>query len=467
MTLTSYSVIVTDLDDTPHTITDDISSLQIALALSSAVDTFKFTILNIDDQYSYIKQGCEISISTGYGGSNTTMLVGHVDSAIRTLDKRQMYPLLQVSGTDWTNYLKNVYFAKRYTDLEVSAVVKAILDSIDYTSGKTYREIAGIDSDYSNIIATAYSVNTATFNWKSLADAFKELADRVGNEWYVDTSKKLHWFNPADITASHTITDDDLDGTPQISSAGTIINRAVVIGGYQQVTDQSGNTHTTTTTVTDSTAKNQSFTPAANYLSSVLVWTELVASSISDLIISIQADDAGAPNGKNLPNSYTTVKIPDIHDGGYTEIRFSQHVTLTAGDTYWIVINGTTSNGVKVGVDAGGVLDYVTREPVRVASMVQDTDSITKYGLYNSPPFRDQTLEDPDLAYTMAAAMLSPEPKSHARIRVHGNDIIAGDVVRLTLSETGIGIDKDMIVRTSNQTLGNRFIYNDLELEEW
>lgn len=98
--------------------------------------------------------------------------------------------------------------------------------------------------------------------------------------------------------------------------------------------------------------------------------------------------------------------------------------------------------------------------------MVQDTDSIEKYGLYCDKPFRDQTLEDPDLSYAMADDMLFPEPKSHASLQVHGNDIMAGDVVRLTLSETGIDIDKDMIVRKSRQSLGQRFIYNQLEMEE-
>ena len=47
-----------------------------------------------------------------------------------------------------------------------------------------------------------------------------------------------------------------------------------------------------------------------------------------------------------------------------------------------------------------------------------------------------------------------------------GDSIKAGDIVQLTLSTVGIEVDKTMKVMCSTQTLGERFIYNELELEE-
>ncbi len=102
--------------------------------------------------------------------------------------------------------------------------------------------MADISSDYTYIESTAYSVEIASYNWKSMSSAFAELADAVGFGWYVDVNKRLHFYDPTLVVVSDTVTDDDLHGNPVINDIGEIVNRAVVIGGYQEVTDQSGPT---------------------------------------------------------------------------------------------------------------------------------------------------------------------------------------------------------------------------------
>ena len=464
MTLPAYSIVITDLDGTPHTITEHVQEIETCTELSDATDSFSFSILNEGDAYSYIEKGCGITVSTGVGGL-TKKLDGYVTEVEKTLDDDGIKPVMSVSGESGEIRLNHIMFSGRFYDKEVSALVKAILDATDYTTGETYRTLADVSTNDSYIESTAYSIDEATYVWKSLGSAVKELAEAVGFAWYRDVDKRLHFFDPAGAVIAATIVDTDLEGVPTITDVGEIVNRAVVVGGYQQNADQTGNTKTTTFTVKSDVSKNQSFMPTEDYLSSVLVYTELVAGSVSSVTISIQGDSGAAPDGVNLSNGQKTIKLDSITDAGYTEFRFSRPVTLTPGDTYWIVLKGTTSDGVKVGVDGGAVLDYETRYPVRVAVMVNDDDSQTKYGVYMRV-HRDTKIEDSEYAEQMANSLLCSEPKKVANLTVRGDPLKAGDVVRLTISETGVAIDKTMKIMGSTQTLGEIFIYNELEMQE-
>lgn len=464
MTLPAYSITVTDLASTPHTITEDVQELEVTTELSDATDSFSFTLLNESDAYSYIEKGCPIEISTGMG-STTKKLDGFVTDVVKTLDEGGIKPVMNVDGEDGGIRLNAIFFSGRFHNIEISALVKAILDTVDYTTGNTYRTLAEIDISDAYIESTIYTFDEVTYVWKSLASAIKELADAVGFAWYRDIDKKLHFYDPTAAAVAETITDTDLDGYPEITDEGDIVNRAIVVGGFQQNEDQSGNTQTTTTTITDSVAKNQSFVPTDVYLSSILVYTEVVVDSASLLTVSIQKDSSGSPDGKNLSNSVGTVKFDSIADGDYSEFRFLRDVTLTVGDTYWIVLKGTTSDGVDVGIDGTDVLDFITNTPVQVAIMSNDLASQEKYGMYTAV-YRDKKIETSQYAEIIANSLLHPTPKKVANITIRGDSIAAGDVVRLTISESGIAIDKNMKVISSTQTLGEIFIYNELELEE-
>lgn len=464
MILPTYSITITDLSGSPHTITEDVQGLAVSTELSAATDSFSFALLNVADAYNYIEKGCEIEISTGMG-STTKKLAGFITDVTKSLDGTQTIPTLNVSGEDGSIRLNHIMFSGRFYDIEISELVKAILDTTDYTTGQTYRAIADVDASNAYIETTVYSIDEASHVWKSLAAAIKELADHVGYEWYRDADKKLHFFDPAAATVSEQVTDTDLEGSPTITDEGAIVNRAVVIGGFQQNHDQDGNPHTTTITVTDSVAKNQSFVPTEDYLSSVLVYTELVTSSVSTLTLSIQNDSGAAPDGKNVANGLKVMAVDSITDAGHTEFRFSSDVTLTPGDTYWIVLKGSTSDGVNVGIDGSAVLDYETRYPVRVAIMVNDDSSQNTYGIYMKV-HRDTKIEDSGYAEQVANSLLRPVPKKVAHITVHGDSITAGDVILLTLLQPGITIAKNMKVISSTQTIKEIFIYNNLELEE-
>ncbi len=239
-----------------------------------------------------------------------------------------------------------------------------------------------------------------------------------------------------------------------------------MIGGYHEVTDQSGSTQTTTFKVTNAISKNESFVPTEDYLNSVFVYTELETGSQSGIEISIQADSAAAPDGINLANGKYTLPLDSIVDGGYSEFKFDNVVTLTPGETYWIVLDGTTTDGQLIGVDGSGDVDFETKSPVRVAVIANDDDSQDMYGMYIAPVYRDENLIDPDLAELKANQMLNGTPKRSANIVIHGTDVTANDVVTLTISKVGVAINKTMKVIKSSQTLDHLYIINNLELEE-
>lgn len=472
----SARIMIADLDGNDNAITENLSNVTIITKLSETNDyfsyLFSFDIVNESDAYSFIQKGCNIEIETGIAGANTKKLTGNITEALKTLEQAKIKPLMHVSGVGGGTRLSKIFFSGRFYDLEVSALAKAILDTIDYTSGETYRTLAEVDASNEYIESTAYSVDEATYVWKTLEAAITELAKSIGFEWYRDVDTKLHFFDPTAAGVVTQIIDKDLDGIPEIKEEGEIINRAVVIGGFQQNTDRSGETNTTTTTVTDTTAKNQSFVPTEDYLSSVLVYTEKVTDSTSAITLSIQNDSAGAPDEINIANGLKVMKVGTIIDAGYTEFRFAQDVTLTPDETYWLVLKGSTADGVKVGIDGSAVLDYVTRYPVRVAIMVNDSESQERYknadgtlGIYMKV-HRDTKIEDSDYAEQIANSLLNPNSKKIANVAVHGDTITAGDVVLLMLSTAGITINSNMKVTSSTQTLKDSFILNSLELEE-
>jgi len=458
-------VLITDLDDEGYAITDNIQRLNLDLSGSQAADRFSFVLTNESDAYSYIEQGCEIAIYMGVGGVDTVKLVGIITNVNKTLEGSQVLPIMEVSGEDWGYKLNHMFFPARFYDTEVSAIATGILEKTDYTTGQKYRELMDVSSNYDNVETTAFTIDSATFNWVSVSSAINDLANEVGYEWHIDTDKRLHFYDPAAYVITDTITDDDLDGSPTISDTLKIVNRAIVIGGYEQSIDQTGATETTTTTITDSTPKNESFVPTEEYLSSVFVHTEFVSGSSSNITISIQEDSTGSPSGVILPESAAIVLLDNITDEGKTELKFTNPVTVTPGDTYWMVLEGTTADGVKVGVDGSDDLDFNTRSPARVAVMNNDIASQDQYGMYVEV-FRDEKIESSELAELKANQMIVKTHKKTAEITIHGNDIIAGDVIRLTITEPGVAIDKNMKVLSSSHSMTKAFILNNLSLVE-
>ncbi len=461
--LVSALLMITDNDGDVHAITEHIEDLAVNLSMSYASDTFNCTLANYDDDYDFIGFGCEIEIYLGVGGYNTKRLTGIITEAVYTLDDGLVGGRIELSGEDVGYRSNNVYvFCIIEEEKEISDILKIVLETVDYSTGKSILELVDIDNDYTYIESSDYTSEKTTFAWVPLTTVIKELAYYAGFEWYIDVNKKLHFFDQYDTAVSATITDVDLCDNPRISAYEKTINRAMVFGGFGDKVDQTGEDQDGFVTVTDTVSKSTSFIPDNSLLSSIWIWTELVSGSTSDLIMKIKDSASEVVTGGTK-----TVYMSDIIDGGYTQFNFDTFVELSVGRAYTIYLYGTTTAGVDIGVaaDPPNRIHYITHFPFRVASVSNDIDSYDRYGLYTEP-FVDQLIEDPTLAAQKSYSMLNGDPKKMADVSVHDDSITVGDVVTLTLTTPGIKINRDMKVMNSSLKLKKPFLINKLELKE-
>lgn len=458
--LVSARLLITDIDGDGHTITDNIEFLEINNTLSHSSDTFDLIIVNDENEYSYIEHGCKVEILLGTGGVNTKKITGIMTEVSYMLDDELVKGRIEISGEDIKYRLHNIYIFNIIYDKLISQALIDILGTTDVTTGQTIRELADIDSDNTHLQTTTFTSTEIKFIWTSLSTAIQELADYVGYEWYIDTDKKLHFYEPEDIAVSTTITDTDLIGQTQINVYKNVINRSIVVGGFRGIIDQKSNTQNNTYTVTNLLSKESTFVPTNDQLYSVDVWTERVSGSSSNLILTIEDDDDNL-----IPNSLKTVYSDDITDGGYTTFQFNTYVNLTVDVSHNIHLEGTTSDGVKIGIDSGSIIDYITKYPVRVASVMYESDSVDKYGLCMDV-YVNTKIVDQDMAVQKAISMLNGTPKKHAIISVDGYSIEIGDIITLNITKPSININKDMKVVNSTLVLHHSFIENILELDE-
>ncbi len=454
---------ITDNDGGIHAITEHIEDLTVNLSMSYASDTFGCVLANYDDDYDFIEFGCEIEIYLGMGGYNTKRLTGIITEAVYTLDDGLIEGRIELSGEDIGYRLDNIYvFCIIEEEKEISDILEIVLETVDYSTGKSILELADIDNDYTYIETSDYTSEKTTFAWVQLNAVIKELAYYAGFEWYIDVNKKLHFFDQYDTAVSATITDVDLCDNPRISAYEKTINRAMVFGGFGDKADQTGEDQDGFVTVTDTVSKSTSFIPDNSLLSSIWIWTELVSGSTSDLIMKIKDSASEVVTGGTK-----TVYMSDITDGGYTQFNFDTFVEVSVGRAYTMYLYGTTSAGVDIGVAAAppNRIHYITHFPYRVASVSNDIDSYDRYGLYTDI-FVDQLIEDPTLAAQKSYSMLNGDPKKMASVSIHDDTVTVGDVVTLTLTTPGIKINNDMKVMNSILELKKPFLINKLELKE-
>ena len=461
--LVSALLMITDNDGDVHAITEHIEDLTVNLSMSYASDTFSGVLANYDDDYDFIEFGCEIEIYLGMGGYNTKRLTGIITEAVYTLDDDLIEGRIEISGEDVGYRLDNIYvFCIIEEEKEISDILEIVLETVDYSTGKSILELADIDNDYTYIETSDYTSEKTTFAWVQLNAVIKELAYYAGFEWYIDVNRQIHFFDQYDTAVSAAITDTDLCDNPRITIYEKTINRAMVFGGFGDQVDQTGVDQDGFVTVTDTSYKSTSFTPDNSLLSSIWIWTELVSGSTSDLIMKIKDSASDVVTGGTK-----TVYKSDITDGGYTEFNFDTFVELSVGRAYTMYLYGTTTAGVDVGVgaDPPNRIHYITHFPFRVASVSNDVDSYDRYGLYTDI-FVDQLIEDPTLAAQKSYSMLNGDPKKMAIVSIHDDSVTVGDVVTLTLTTPGIKINTDMKVMNSTLQLKKPFLINKLELKE-
>ncbi len=158
----------------------------------------------------------------------------------------------------------------------------------------------------------------------------------------------------------------------------------------------------------------------------------------------------------------------DITDGGYTTFTYKLFVNLVVGETYYVHVAGTTTDGVNIGkgiVASVTKIDYVTKHPVRVGSVSLDESSYDKYGVLMDIHV-DADLDDPTLAELKSKSMINGEPQKSAIIPISDDSIGVGNLAIVYLTKPGIQLSKIMKVMRSTLVLKHRYIENTLEFEE-
>ncbi len=462
--LASALLMVTDLDGVIHPITEDIEDVVVNRTLSYASNTFSCEVANHDGIYDFIEFGCEIDIYLGMGGYNTKRLSGIITDATYTLDDNLMEGRIEMSGEDTVYRSNNIYvFCIIEEEKEISDILKIVLETVDVSTDKSILELADIDNDYTYIESSDHTSDKTTFAWTLLSTAINELAEYAGFEWYIDINKKLHFYENRIVPVTTTITEDDLVGNPRLGAYKETVNRAIVFGGHWNKIDQTGHTKDSTYVATDTVSRESYFVPTMNLLSSVQVWTSLVVNSESNLVLTIE--DAAS---NIISNSLITAYQDDITDGGYTEFKYNSFVELVVGETYYVHLEGTTSDGVNIGkgiVNSVTKIDYVTKHPVRVGSISIDKASYEKYGMLMDVDV-DTNIDDQVLAKLKSDSMLNGEPQKLATIHVADDSIETGNLLRVYFTKPGIQIDDVMKVVKSTLTPKHIYIKNTLECEE-
>lgn len=461
--IVSVRLLITDLDGFGHSITENIELVKLNHALSHASDTFAISLANYDDMYSYIEFGCEIEILIGIGGYNFKTMVGIVTDVMSMLDdENQVEARIDVTGEDIGYRLHNLFVFNAIENKEISQILIEILDTIDHTTGLKIRELANIDLSDGHIESTPYISKQTLFAWTPLSTAINELATYAGYDWYIDLSKKIHFFDPNNVSVSVSIIDEDIIGSPIISTIGTPINRSLVFGGFYDTVDLETPLRVKYERIDDEDSLTSHFVPNQNTLSSVYVWTSVMG--VCDVVLKIKDSQQNV-----VANGTVTVLSSDIVDREFTKFKFKSFVNLVPHETYTIYLIGTTTAGVSIGCCGGATNEcdivYKTTYPTRVASIANDMESYGRYGLYMDI-YVDKHIEDPIIADMKSASMIKSNVKKEATICIKNVSVCVGDVVNLKIARPGIKIDAHMKVVNSKLSMKHCYIENCLELEE-
>jgi len=129
---------------------------------------------------------------------------------------------------DWSSILKRQY---RVT-ASAGGTVNLTIDDVRIVQASTYFSQAGVQN------ASSPFLGSVKFNYEQGSAAIKEVAEAVGNDWYVDPNRILYFYQPASISAPFSLTDTSLNfvwNSLQINKdLTTIKNQVYVRGGEYQ-----------------------------------------------------------------------------------------------------------------------------------------------------------------------------------------------------------------------------------------
>ena len=157
-----------------------LQSFKVDNILTQAVDTLTFQIKNTKPT-----EGQEVTVIDDTLG----VLFGGIIDQVKIVRDNPLY-IYQIECQDYTYQLNQRLVVETYANWAADYIVKDII--LKYCPSFTAN----------NVELGAPVVEEIIFDYKQPSDCFKDLADYVGWDWYVDFDRDVHFFNPLDISES-------------------------------------------------------------------------------------------------------------------------------------------------------------------------------------------------------------------------------------------------------------------------
>jgi len=212
------------VDGTRVTRSIERSSLSVENILTRQVDRCKFTLRKYGTKHTFNPVNGNVVKVYNDG----KQLFGGV--IIKLVQRVEDYKILlfDIECEDYTRFLDRKLVADSFENKTITQILESI--NADYLDGFTLNNAQGVNTNVSYI----------AFNYCSVSDAFTQLADLIGYDWYVDYDRDIHFFSKSAKTAPIDINDDDgsyLKGSLRIRRDNSQLRNKIYVRGGDYLAD--------------------------------------------------------------------------------------------------------------------------------------------------------------------------------------------------------------------------------------
>jgi len=362
---------------------------------------------------------------------------------------------------------------------------KLILSGEDYGSVRLGQTIISGAENYSNTTATdiiadiilrycpeittnnlesfTEQIPYISFAWEYLSQAIDKIARLVGADYYVDEDDDLHFYDPSDLLASHSLTSSHILNAKIKKDSSKFFDRVFVIGGKQGFLDQSQVTATTEVSLHDKHYAS-SFTPSKTNCLYIEAYIKKIGNPLDAFKFMVVEDNSG-PTGaiagfgsipaKNISTDGSWVKS-DYIDVQLDMTKLHWIVFKKCGtstDTYKVAHDDTTANGHKYSENgsswtaAKGKCAFKTYYGVQV---VKGASGTKMFDNHTDIPIVDFSIKDTDTALMLAQQKIieyALKNASKLEINPPGKRMKAGEVVSVSIP--GVTLEDQTILSVS------------------
>lgn len=186
--------------------------------------------------FAYIEDAANVaSIRVRFGGDAGATYTNYYEATISSgfVDGWQELTIAKsafvaTGAPDWATILKRQY--RVTANASGSAVVS--LDDVRFVQASTYFAQTGIQD------ADDITLGSVKFNYEQVSEAIRQIANVVGNDWYIDPTRVIYFHAPATMQAPFALTDTSLnfiwDSLKYSNDITTLRNQIFVRGGEYQ-----------------------------------------------------------------------------------------------------------------------------------------------------------------------------------------------------------------------------------------